>query len=125
MALYQHWRDVPEDDWPWPNFIPSEIACRGTGELLVVPAAIDCLQRARDHSGRPFRISSGYRSRLHNAAVGGAPRSSHKLGIAFDISFRRHDKDELIESCRAAGFTGFGLSYKTFLHVDTGRSRQW
>ena len=35
MTIYSHWRDVPAATWRWPNFSPAEIACRGTGKLLV------------------------------------------------------------------------------------------
>src|SRR5690606_31550899 len=41
---YKHWRDVPESGWRWPNFSPAEIACRGTGKLLVNEPALDKLQ---------------------------------------------------------------------------------
>jgi hypothetical protein len=56
--------------------------------------------------------------------VGGAPKSAHREGIAFDISLRGHDRNELLRQCREAGFGSFG-KYKTFLHVDTRRNRKW
>ncbi len=31
----RHFRDVTEGAWRWPNFSLAEIACRGTGKLLV------------------------------------------------------------------------------------------
>ncbi len=121
--FFTHHSEV--DKWAWPHFSPREIACRGTGEIVVVPDAIEALERARVSVGLPFQINSAYRSRLHNAAVGGAPRSRHKMGDAFDIALNGHNKDELVAACVAAGFTGFGLTYKTFLHVDCGRARTW
>ena len=33
--FHRHWREVPERAWRWPNFSPAEIACPGTGKLLV------------------------------------------------------------------------------------------
>lgn len=42
------WRDVPEGVWRWPNFSPAEIACRGTGKLLINEAALDKLLSLRD-----------------------------------------------------------------------------
>ena len=47
MTFYAHWRDVPAAAWRWPNFSPAEIACRGTGKLLVNEAALDALQALR------------------------------------------------------------------------------
>ena len=41
--FYRHWRDVPKDSWRWPNFSPAEIACRGTGSILIHEAALDRL----------------------------------------------------------------------------------
>ncbi|WP_255509362.1 hypothetical protein [Oceaniovalibus sp. ACAM 378] len=34
-TLYGHWRDVPKDAWRWRNFSRAEIACRGTGKILI------------------------------------------------------------------------------------------
>ena len=47
-TFYDHWRDVPEKAWHWPNFSPAEIACRGTGKLLINEPALDRLQALRD-----------------------------------------------------------------------------
>ena len=122
--IYEHYLDA-EDEWTWgPYFSPKEIACRGTGELLVNPQALDILLRARLLADRPFHILSAYRSPVHNAFVGGAPKSAHKDGIAFDISLRGHDRYTLFKQCRDAGFGSFG-KYNTFLHVDTRKGRQW
>ena len=43
------------------------------------------LQPVRDKLGQPIRVTSGYRSRQLNKAVGGAPRSQHMNGEAADI----------------------------------------
>ena len=42
--FYRHWRDVPKDNWRWPNFSPAEIACRGTGSILIHKDALDRLR---------------------------------------------------------------------------------
>jgi uncharacterized protein YcbK (DUF882 family) len=70
------------------------------------------------------QILSGHRCPIHNARVGGAPLSRHKIHIAFDINLAGHDLAGLLAACRQAGFTGFGY-YQTFLHVDHGRPRRW
>ena len=46
-TFYDHWRDVPVSSWRWPNFSPAEIACRGTGKLLINEPALDKLQALR------------------------------------------------------------------------------
>jgi hypothetical protein len=83
-TFYDHWRDVPEKAWRWPNFSPAEIACRGTGKLLINEPALDKLQALRNRLGKPLIVRSAYRSPEHNRAVGGATRSKHMDGAAFD-----------------------------------------
>jgi uncharacterized protein YcbK (DUF882 family) len=43
------------------------------------------LQVIRDLFNRPILINSGYRSKTHNQAVGGASHSQHLDGLAADI----------------------------------------
>ena len=110
-------------DWRWPNFQPSEFACKHCGELYFWPKFFDKIQAVRSDLGKPVRILSGHRCALHNARVGGAPLSQH-LTLAVDISVLGHDRIELLRACRRARFTGFWF-YHTFLHIDLGPSRQW
>lgn len=109
--------------WHWPNFHPSEFACRHCGETYDWSEFFNRIQSARTDVGRPFIILSGHRCSLHNARVGGAPFSQH-LKLAADISLIGHDRFSLLASCQMAGFTGFGF-YSTFLHIDLGRPRKW
>ncbi|MEM7047898.1 MAG: D-Ala-D-Ala carboxypeptidase family metallohydrolase [Pseudomonadota bacterium] len=124
-------------DWVrrWPNFAPEEVACRGCApdapcrrnRLAVDPQAMDCLQALRGRIGRPLRINSAFRCPYHNKRVGGAVRSRHRYGDAFDVSvigWRKEDKRRLYDGARGAGFNGFGL-YGSFLHIDTSRPRIW
>lgn len=129
--LYKHFRDVPAADWRWPHFKPQEIACKGTGELLVDEASLDALERLRKALGRPVVLNSAYRSAAHNAAVKGSPNSQHRLGKAFDVDLsqppgaaRNREREALIAEAKAAGFTGIGR-YDGFVHVDTGPARTW
>lgn len=122
--LYARWQDVPTREWPWPNFAPAEIACRGSDELLADHDALCRLQALRYLLARPVRINSAYRSEAHNKAVGGSPTSLHLQGRAFDIVLRAFDREELKAAARAVGFTGIG-DYDTFVHVDTGPTRTW
>lgn len=128
MAYYQTWRDVPESAWRWPNFSPAEIACRGTGAILIDEEALDRLQALRDRIGRPFIVNSAYRSPEHNRAVGGAKASKHMEGVAFDISMANHDPAAFEAAACASGFTGFGTypqARNNFMHIDLGPSRRW
>lgn len=123
---YEHWRDCPAADWRWPSFSPEEIACRGTGRLLVDEDALDRLQDLRRRLGKPVIILSAYRSPAHNKAIGGERNSQHILGRAFDVSMANHQPHRFEVAARAAGFTGIGTyPGKGFMHVDTGPARSW
>ena len=123
--FWVHFSEVPVGRWRWPNFTPAELASRGDGSLLILADALDALQGARSDLGKPLRITSAYRDPIHNARVGGAPRSRHKEGHAFDIVIADHDKARLVQTLKARGFRGFGLNYRTFIHVDMGPERNW
>ena len=126
IRTFHHFRDVPERDWRWPNFSPAEIACRGTGQLKLNPEALDRLQALRDALGKPLIVLSAYRSHEHNRAVGGAPRSKHMDGTAFDISMANHDPAAFEAAARAVGFLGFGFYPRSgFMHIDLGPARSW
>jgi hypothetical protein len=125
-SYFNHWRDVPAARWRWKNFSPAEIACRGTGSIRVHEEALDKLQALRDRLGKPLIVRSAYRSPAHNRAVGGAPRSKHMDGTAFDISMANHDPVAFEAAARAVGFLGFGYYPRSgFIHIDLGPARQW
>ena len=126
MTFYQHWRNLPATAWHWPNFSPAEIACRGTGKLLVNEDALNRLQELRVTLGKPLIVNSAYRSPEHNTKVGGAKASKHLYGSAFDISMANHDPAPFIAAARKAGFKGIGTYPRSnFIHIDTGPARSW
>jgi hypothetical protein len=47
--------------------------------------AENIFQKVRDHFGVPIRISSGYRSKALNKAIGGSMTSFHSSGCALDL----------------------------------------
>ena len=123
---YAHFRDVPKNVWRWGNFAAAEIACRGTGKLLINTDAMDKLQALRDRLGKPLIVRSAYRSPEHNRAVGGATRSKHMEATAFDIAMSNHDPVAFEAAARAVGFLGFGFYPRSgFMHIDLGPARSW
>lgn len=126
VILYRCWRDFPLAQWRWPSFSPGELACRGTGQLVIDEVALDRLQALRNLIGKPMVVLSAYRSPAHNKAVGGAKHSQHLYAKAFDISMANHDPAAFEEAARAVGFTGFGSYVKqNFMHIDIGPARSW
>ena len=92
------------------NFLLSEFTSSGTAKRLDIDneptkkhlrnlqRTIDfLLQPLRDSVG-PIRISSGYRSKALNRAIGGSSKSQHCKGEALDIQFWQNGKmmNELI-----------------------------
>jgi zinc D-Ala-D-Ala carboxypeptidase len=122
---YAKWSEVPARMWPCKFFKPNEIACKGTGSILIHAEALMALDQLRMSLGAPIYLSSAYRSPYHNATVGGAPKSSHLAGHAFDVALRGMDKTKLRAEAERVGFKGFGLRYRTFMHIDMGRKREW
>jgi hypothetical protein len=58
-------------------FTEAELACRGSGLLELDPRFAHQLARLRMAFGHAMPVSSGCRSRAHNNAIGGHPRSLH------------------------------------------------
>lgn len=121
LEIYDNWQDMPWSTQRWPNFSPWEFYSKGDGELALDEAALDCLQMLRTRLNKPVQINSAYRSISYNKLIGGAKRSMHPLGIAFDISLHGHNRERVERIARECGFTGIGR-YKTFIHIDT---RPW
>lgn len=86
------------------------------------------LQILRDRIGRPITVTSGYRCAKHNAAVGGAKHSIHKLGLACDVQINRVSPKEVAEEAEeidAFKLGGIGV-YPTFTHLDMrGYRSRW
>jgi zinc D-Ala-D-Ala carboxypeptidase len=112
-------------DWHWPSFSPKEIACKGDGMILIDEHSMDCLQMFRDMVGVPVILNSAYRSPEYNKQIGGAPKSQHLFGKAFDVRITdKLPRERIHEAAMKCGFTGFG-DYNTFVHIDTGPIRSW
>lgn len=102
------------------------LTCRGTGKLLINEPALDKLQALRDRLGKPLIVRSAYRSPEHNRAVGGATRSKHMDGAAFDIAMANHDPVAFEAAAREVGFLGFGFYPRSgFMYIDLGPVRLW
>lgn len=123
MTLYANWRDVDAAEFQkrWPNFSPREIACKGTGRLLVNADALDKLQELRNRLGVPIILTSAYRSPQHNATLPGAAKNSfHMQGNAFDVRMENHNPSHFEQVAREVGFTGIGYYPRSgFMHIDT------
>lgn len=99
-------------------FKPEEFACKHCGVSQMNPQTVEKLNKAREIAGVPFAITSGYRCKAHNDAVGGKSEGAHVSGHAVDISATNsRPRFQIVDALLKAGFTRLGIA-KTFIHVD-------
>lgn len=89
------------------------------------------LEVLRSHLKSPIHVTSGYRSKEHNARIGGALKSFHVLGMAADIQVKGMKPEQVakaIELLIANGKMkqgGVGI-YRTWIHYDIrGTKARW
>ena len=105
------------------HFSRYEFACScgcgyGTRPGDVSEELLHLLENMRDELGEPMHIASGCRCAVHNAVVGGVPRSSHQRGTAADIKcLGGINRRKLVDTAVMHFASGIGVA-KTFVHVD-------
>ena len=108
------------------NFKLSEFECKcGCRTVKLHSELLRRLQAIRTQTGRPVRITSGYRCPAHNRAVGGATASRHMLGDAVDfqiVGMPIAQQRKILDVHFADGGRGYGT---TFCHGDLGAARWW
>lgn len=90
------------------------------------PAAIAAWNKLIQHYP-DLAISSAYRDPNTNKRVGGAGKSQHMHGNAFDVpvpGMSHEDQLALIRKAYDSGFRGVGV-YGNSLHFDVGPARHW
>lgn len=86
--------------------------------MLKLAQALDSTKEAMINQGYGFRITSGYRCKLLNDAVGGKPNSAHTKGLAADIAWTSKEHAiALIDCLIESGFKRIGLG-SSFIHAD-------
>jgi len=82
---------------------------------------LNAIQMIREHFGKPITVTSAYRSKSYNKAVGGSSKSQHILGNAID--FKVKDTSATIvnnyikDNWRQLGIRGLELN-KSWTHID-------
>lgn len=61
-----------------------EFASKGNGHICIHRSLVRSIEALRREIGRPVGIMSGYRDKQRNEDVGGASKSQHVFGKAFD-----------------------------------------
>lgn len=88
----------------FPNFTRTELACRCKGKYCKgYPAKIHfdllhCLQKTREHFGKPMYVTSGLRCKKYNDSLKGSSKNSaHKSGMAADVYIQGVDPAEIVK----------------------------
>lgn len=107
-------------------FTDSELACKGSGVVLLDPRFADNLFVYREAVDMPLNPDSCCRSTAHNTSIGGAKSSYHlyegindgRLGtLAIDLRVP-NDKQRVIMVAKALKLDWSVGVYKTFIHID-------
>ena len=142
VMRFDHWmRMKPSalESWNhrWPNFPPHEMACRGTGMIVVQAEFMDQLQALRNALAEPMHITSGCRSAAHNARIGGKANSFHicdedpaergQVGcLAVDVATPDGSyRGDLFEAAWSMDWSVGWNSVKKFLHLDQRTMVAW
>lgn len=123
------WQVISRAEWQEmsPFFSPNELACKGTGGLMLHVPALEAYNTLRAEGWlKPHSPTSAYRSPAHNKSVGGSKHSRHLAGAAFDIPrFAIVNYGTFEKQARALGFNGWGF-YRSFIHIDfRARPDEW
>ena len=102
-------------------------------EHFIDPTLFDALTaiRNRIETNAPYQVISGYRSPRTNAMLRGkrhgvAENSQHLLGKAIDVNLPGVELAHLRNAALDVSAGGVGYyPASNFVHVDTGRVRQW
>lgn len=74
--------------------------------------------------GDKFKINSAFRTRRHNARVGGSEQSLHMQGKACDIqALTKESKYEIVKAAMEEGIPRIGIAER-FIHIDIGNGRK-
>jgi len=81
------------------------------------------LDKAREYANIPFIITSAYRTKEHNAKIGGVANSSHLKGLAVDIRVNSSkERFFVLNALILVGFNRIGVA-ETFIHVDDDKEK--
>ena len=120
------------------NFSRKEFECKDGSPMTPnqfknIQELAKNLQVLRDELEEPINITNAYRSRAHNAAIGGSQNSQHCLGTAADIyvkSLKPKELAKVIEGLIKEGKMSEGCigiySKNKFVHYDIrGTKARW
>lgn len=95
----------------------------GADALQQLHRTAQMLERTREHlGGRPIIVTSGYRSRQVNAAVGGVTSSDHAQGMAADVKVPAYGTPYEVAKALAQQINALGIGQLIYESVG---GAQW
>lgn len=89
-------------DRPSPHFTWAELQAPSPHLIANIARLAATLETIREAVGSPVIVTSGYRTKAHNKAVGGSPSSDHPNGLAADITVPGYSSRDLANRARSA-----------------------
>lgn len=107
-------------------FSDKELACKLTGKYILADGFGERLDELRERWGKPIILTSAARSKAHNAAVGGHPRSLHVYDEPFHptggccaVDIKMPDSEEKWQLIKLAMNLRFTIgAASNFVHID-------
>ncbi len=90
-------------------FTENELKCPCCGEMKMDIRFMDRMSGLRICVNEPMPVTSGYRCKKHNKAVGGRPNSAHLIGRAVDINIYHNKVYKMLSHLLTYGLTGVGF----------------
>lgn len=119
---YSIWK-LGEDYKLSEHFKLKEFRCKdGSDKVIIDDMGIELLESLRMFGGKPLHIVSGYRTASYNEKCGGAKKSYHIAGQAWDVYMDGVDMITLAIWGAMMGARGIGI-YKNWVHLDTRDDR--
>lgn len=106
------------------TYIPDErYQCPCCGVNFIDPRMPMLHKLMEAMAGQTLQITSGYRCKLHNRAVGGSRTSSHLKGLAEDIAAPdSRTRFRVISAAIRLGIHRIGIG-REFIHIDIDRAK--
>lgn len=123
-AGYNH-RDLVMLSWLLRDVDDGDAAVWIEPQLFDLLASIQAAMSAVHGAPLPLVVTSGYRTRRHNAGIEGAARGSlHLAGRAIDVKAAGYSPAAVAMAGALFARGGVGI-YPSFCHLDVGRVRAW
>ena len=105
------------------HFNLREFECPCCRRVIVNSELVRKLEKLRQRTGVPIRITSGYRCPVFNSKIMGHPFSLHTQGRAVDID---GTDSQLIEEHRKSLFaSGYHNRDNNYFHLQIDPAKEW